>query len=544
MLAVALLKPMRELTFFTTNPTKLAHARYLAEGQQVRIQGFRQRTYHAGYVEPRLASREAILEASYQSAKRQILKAGYSEATHPFILEDTSVRIDALSGADDEIPGVDIKYWMDGRTFESLDSMLRAEGNVRGATVRSDVLLYVPSNYRRPWGVDSEYIVFTGEQRGSIVSKERSYETNLVYPWLDNRSFNRWFQPEGCDAPLGSLPIGVADKVDFRRKSFQQLFRFLDDRRFSSALGTQMQLPLDNRPNIILCGYTCAGKTTASQYLTRAFGYLHVEASDFMYLSYYYRHGFQGILSIGDFAESALGQKPTIAAEKVAEYILENLAEPIVISGFRAPQEIIYLEKEMALRGKYFTRRFVVADEQVRFERLRARARPGDNLTIGEFRARDHQQQRMGLELIKQSPDVLILDNDSSMQTYFGSINHLIGSESKDEINIEASLASLASISDVGLQDAILIALLSVWKDDETRKFYTTTEMAGLIATVFPKMHPKHKDNVSRYFNQDYYAFYEIFRSKNAKKYRLSNTGYGIAVRTLRSTLKALKNNA
>ncbi|MER9305898.1 AAA family ATPase [Mesorhizobium sp. M0293] len=532
---------MRELTFFTTNPTKLAHARYLAEGHQIRIQGFRQRTYHAGYVEPRLTSREAILEASYRSAKRQILKAGYSEATHPFILEDTSVRIDALSGTDNDVPGVDIKYWMDGRTFASLDSILRASGNVRGATVRSDVLLYVPSNYRKSWGIDKDYVVFTGEQDGTIVDIEREYDTNLVYPWLDNKSFNRWFQPAGCDAPLGSLPIEVADKVDFRRKSFQQLFEFLDERRYSSVARTQLQLPLDHRPNIILCGYTCAGKTTASQYLARAFGYLHVEASDFMYLSYYYRHGYHGVLSIGDFAESALAQKPTIAAEKVAEYILENLSEPIVISGFRAKQEIIHLEKEMALCGKDFERHFVVADEQARFERLLARARPGDDLTIGEFRARDHQQERMGLELIKKSPGVLALDNNGSVQTYFNSMNQLVGAESKDEIDIESSLASVARISDVGLQDAILIALLSVWKDDETRKFYTTTEMANLISAVFPKMRPKHKDNVSRYFNQDYYVFYEIHRNKNAKKYRLSNTGYGMAIRTLRSTLKIQK---
>jgi hypothetical protein len=90
---------MRELTVFTTNQTKLAHARYIAEGRQIRIKGFRQRTYHADYIEPRLASRQDILRASYESAKAQLTKAGFSEASHPFVLEDTSVRIDALSTA-------------------------------------------------------------------------------------------------------------------------------------------------------------------------------------------------------------------------------------------------------------------------------------------------------------------------------------------------------------------------------------------------------------------------------------------------------------
>src|ERR1700693_1157199 len=153
---------MRELTFFTTNQTKLAHARYIAEGYQIRIKGFRQRTYHADYIEPRLMSREAIWEASYRSAISQMLKAGFSGSSHPFILEDTSVRIDALSG-DEDVPGVDIKYWMQASTFESLDRMLRAGGNVRGATVRSDVLLHIPSSFRAAWGVDREFIIFTGE---------------------------------------------------------------------------------------------------------------------------------------------------------------------------------------------------------------------------------------------------------------------------------------------------------------------------------------------------------------------------------------------
>ena len=190
---------MRELTFFTTNQTKLAHARYIAERRLIRVVGFRQRTYHAGYHETRLRLREEILEASYRSAIKQIVKAGYSEASHPFILEDTSVRIDALSNSDEEIPGVDIKYWMEGRTFENLDTMLRAAGNLRSATVRSDVLLHVPRSYRTAWGSSNDFMIFTGEQRGSIVEMEGEFAANAVYPWLDNKSFNK------CSSPMVAL---------------------------------------------------------------------------------------------------------------------------------------------------------------------------------------------------------------------------------------------------------------------------------------------------------------------------------------------------
>ncbi|CAA7614367.1 conserved hypothetical protein [Magnetospirillum sp. LM-5] len=527
---------MRELTFFTSNQTKLAHARYLAEGRRIRIKGFRQRTYHAGYNEPRLHSRAEILKQSYLSALEQIGKARLPAASHAFILEDTSVRIDALSDATHEVPGVDIKYWMEDRTFESVDALLKAAGNDRGASVRSDILLHIPGNFAKTWGIDEEYLVFTSEQRGSIIDREHVFDSNPVYPWLDNRSFNKWFVPEGCDAPLGALPIARADQVDFRRGAFEQLFDFLETRRYFPTPTIQLALHFERKPNILLCGYTCSGKTTASQHLARRFGYLHVEASDFMHLSYYYRHGFRGPTPIGDFAERALAEKPTIAAEKAVEYMLANLAEPLVISGFRAPAEVTFLDATMRAHGKEFTHYFVEADEASRFARLRARARPGDDLDAQEFHDRDLQQQRMGLDAIQQLETMQPLSNHGDLATYLAKIDLLVGDAGEGEIDIAARLTGLPTIGEIGLQDAILIALLRVWEEDETRRFYTTTEIAALISGAFPAIHPKHKDNVSRYFNQDFYAYYEISEGTGAaaRKYRLSNTGYGMSIRVLR----------
>src|SRR6202000_1969532 len=127
----------------------------------------------------------------------------------PFILEDTSVRIDALSTKTLEVPGVDIKYWMADQTFSSLDTLLRRASNNRRVTVRSDVLLHIPTNLRTAWRMNSEFVVFKGEQGGRIVETEQLFDTNVVYPWLDNRSFNRWFVPEGAERPFGALPIEI-----------------------------------------------------------------------------------------------------------------------------------------------------------------------------------------------------------------------------------------------------------------------------------------------------------------------------------------------
>jgi len=359
------------------------------------------------------------------------------------------------------------------------------------------------------------------------------------YPWLDNKSFNKWFVPLGQTAPFGALPIDEADRVDFRRKAFEQLFDFLIKQHFLIAEPKQLEFGLDRKSNLILSGHTCAGKTTGSQHLARKFGYLHVEASDFMYLNYYYRHGYRGDISIGDFAEDALAQKPEIAAEKVAEYIADNLGSPVIVSGFRSSREVAHLKEAMATVGKSFSVVFVDSDEPTRYGRLISRRRPGDDISLEEFRHRDGQQRRMGLEQISSSAGTHLLKNDASLPEYLEAVDILVGPDLPDDIVVATALAKLGDVSEIKLEDAILIALLGAWTSEENRPFFSTTQISVMIRTTFASAPPKHKDNVSRYFNQDFYAYYEIAGglSHTKRRYRLSNTGYGMAIRSLRSLL-------
>lgn len=528
---------MLDLTFFTSNATKLAHARYIAERWPLRIVGFRQRTYHADYYEPRVTTRSELLSASYKSALIQCEKAGFATKNHLFFLEDTSVRITALSSADGDVPGLDVKYWMQDQTFERLDASLKRAGNCRHAVVRSDVLLHVPDTYKPQWGIVDDYLVFTATQDGDVVDREFTFTTNLVFPWLDNKSFNKWFQPTGTHAPLGSLEITSADKVDFRRGSFEKLFRFLDSKHLLTAKPTQLSLHLDDTPNFILCGYTCAGKTTAGQYLAKRYGYLHVEASDFMYLNYYYRHGVQDRVSIEEFAKEALLQKPHIAAERIADYIEEYLATPVVITGFRSIKEAEWLTDKLSYSGKAFRTIFVETDQVTRFKRMRARGRPGDDSAFDEFQDRDEQQKRMGLENWRESGQVLLLSNDTAMTIYQERLDDQVGPRRAMDFAVPNAVELLEAKASVKLEDSILIALLLVGSNDGERDYYTTTQIAATINRIFKSIQPKHKDNVSRYFNQDFYAYYEIDNDQEAelKKYRLSNTGRGRALRTLAS---------
>lgn len=531
---------MRPLTFFTGNQTKLAHARYVAEGVPLRIVSFRQRTYHASYIEPRLESREELLRQSYESAREQCEKAGISLDGSPFILEDTSVRIEAFSGQANDYPGTEVKFWMAEQTFADLDRKLKACGNDRRVSVRSDVLLHVPKSLQDAWQTKDPYLVFVGVQAGSIVEQEFDYESNLVFPWLDNKSFNKWFAPDGFNAPFGSLSILQADKVDFRRHSFNQLFKFLKTVGYTANAQRQLKLQLDPSPTILLCGQTCCGKTTASQWLTREFGFLHVEASDFMHLSYLLRHGYEGEVRIGDYAEDALKQKPHIAAEKVIDYILEHSGTPIVISGFRSPAEVEYAETRLLDAGRKLSKCFVEADQNRRFERLKARMRAGDELDIEKLQKRDAQQGRMGLDTIERDPDFRHITNNSSIPAYTRKIARLIPKISAIDVDIAEQLRAASMATEVKLEDAIKIALLTSWEDHERRPNFTTTQITKAINDQFPLIKSKHKDNVSRYFNQDFYPYYEISGDRDRRRYRLSNTGFGEAVKALREVVADL----
>ncbi len=526
---------MLALTFFTSNPTKLAHGRYLAESEPIEIHGFRQRTYHAGYEEPRLQSREDLLAASYESAVQQAKKARILSPRHFFILEDTSVTIDALSTPTEEVPGLDVKYWMREATFDSVDASIHAAGGNRKATVRSDVLLHIPSAYRKLWGT-GEYVVFTGEQSGSIVERETAFSTNVMYPWLDNQTFNKWFRPEGASGALGSLPIDEANTYDFRRKAFEKLFRFLREHKLLRSPTPQRRLPLQRDINYIICGYTCAGKTTASQHLARSFDYLHVEASDFMHLAYYMRHDVPDRISIGDFAEQALLEKPEIAAEAIAKYVQADVESPCVISGFRSVREIDWLVEKLGEYGKRFRLVFVRSPQTERFTRMVKRSRSGDVNDVARFRSRDEQQERMGLEVIADDPRTVAWDNGSELSEYLDLIERDVDRDPLGEPDLERWLAAVSRKSRLKLEEAILIALLTRWADDENRPSFTTSEIAKIINELLSETSRKHKDNVSRYFNQNFYAYYEveIDPARGTRRYRLSNTGYGKALRMLR----------
>lgn len=528
-----------EITFFTSSLPKLAHSRHLLTRYGLIVQGFREQTYHANYREPRILDRELLLRQSYESALEQAKRAGILTSNRFFFLEDTSVEIPALSVEGREVPGLDIKYWMRENTFETVDALLKANGNDRRAIVRSHVVLHIPSRIREIREDNYEFRIFSSEQHGHISRREEKFTTNLMYPWLDNRTFNKWFCPADAKFPIGKMDISEADKFDFRRPAFENMAKFISEAVPKTTRPRQLSLTLEENGNLVICGYPCAGKTTAGQQLARELGYLHIEASDFMHLAYNQRHGLTDEFSISEFALCALKEQPDVAASEIIEFLHKNPIRPWVITGFRALAEIDALHACLKNVGQEFKTVFIESDMETRYLRMTTRNRSGDTSEMGEFARRDEQQKEMGLDIIRSTFEHASIANMGSLADFLALVlEAAYGAGCKVSKSTESMQGfKTLDLDEVPLQDAILISLLTKWSDSENREYFTTTEIAHLTGKVFPNATKKQKDNVSRYFNQSFYPYYEsiVGTDRMPNRYRLSNTGYGEAINRLRA---------
>lgn len=503
-----------EIVFITSSRIKLAHAEYLAKNYNITIS--KQKNYGIGYIEPRIYNREQLLNESYKDAHERFVKNVSLPEEKFFIIEDTSVIINALSDSTNEVPGLDIKYWMKEHTFEKLDLMLKQQGNNRKCSVRSDIILHLPKKLKEKYQTD--YMQFTGISEGFIVESEYKYSTNATYPWLDNRTFNKWFTPDGT-IPLGMMNIAQALKYDFRKKAFDGLLGFLDSEKYKinqeRIIKHQYALPLYFN-NFILVGPTCAGKSTLAKYLADNYQYYHIEASDFMYKKFYELHGINSGLKIGDFAKQALLENPCVISDLVIDQINRLKGLPFVISGFRDPLEIeCFLKK---YRGGIDVV-YIDADIQIRFQRNTDRKRVDDENSFKNFESKNTLQQSMGLSQMHENYKNTLILNEKSFDEFY----HEFESKYSDLLPEKTSIIANDKINTakLKLEEAILLAMYFD-KNDQGDKYYTTTELSSLIKVTLNV--DKNKNNISRYFNQKFHPYYDI-KSTTSVKYKLNSTG-------------------
>jgi adenylate kinase family enzyme/inosine/xanthosine triphosphate pyrophosphatase family protein len=527
---------MIEIVFFSTNRSKLAHFRYLGEKVGLRVKGFHETTYYASYNEPKIDDRSELLKLSYESALEQWLKRqGANADDHStFFFEDTSVVVEALS-KDTEVPGVNVKYWMRDMTFAKLDALLKRAGNNRKVIVRSDIVMHLPQRWRALLNTAERYLSVVGESHGVIADCERKIQPNLVYPWLDDKTFNKWFVPAGASGPISMLDIKEADRSDFRARAFEKItsvlhgkLSFLANRDEPGA--DQLQIPgIATYPSIfVICGPSCAGKSTTANWMRDKYELLHIEASDFMYKAFWERHGPNPGVSIGNFAEAALQTQPGIVAQPIARFLRESRTSGAVVTGFRSVKEVEIFQQEVG-SGIELALMYLDASVPIRLKRALERGR--DGVTPEKFAKRDKQEIRMGVSDIAKLPNVEWQSNEGSLQELYGAIRTRYRKALQVYTSDKERRAQRQQLHRGQLEGLILRTLLA---ELPTKKWLTTTEIAAALNQRFNEA--KSKNNVSRYFNQEFHPYYELqFRERDGKRtgileYRLSATGISRAM--------------
>lgn len=552
---------MFKIIFLTSSKLKISHFTYLLRDYDIELMP--PPDYGKPYIEPRIYDRDKLLELSVNSANQRLArKAAFKEesdaVTLPielstsvenllipsdhqnriFFLEDTSVVIEALSRGR-EYPGVDIKYWMRDNDFESIDRQLKRRKNNRRVFVRSDLVLYLPPALRdRNEG--SIYKVFTGRSEGYITEVDESFEVNSLYPWLDNKTFNKWFVPDGESRVISQLPIQKALKHDFRKKALDLMLAFLESKRVirrAEIIPHQIpysQIELFPSSDFIFCGPTCSGKTVLAFFISKKFGYLHIEASDFMKKVFHERHGLDSALDIHIFAKETLISEPGIIANQVADYILKTQPYRFVVTGFRSSEEIKVLKAR--LNREDIKLIYIDAPVGVRFLRNKLRARSDVSEDINGFILRNAVQDSMGLSDIRNISTVVENDN-----TLFYYLRNMIKKFIPSESHVDNSRHTLCGVSVyLSLEKVILISLLL---EEQAGKIpLTTSEIARSITASLLCLRTKadgvvvlvNKNNVSRYFNQKFSVNFKVVKVDKVIKYQLSQTGKSAAIALLK----------
>ena len=160
----------------------------------------------------------------------------------------------------------------------------------------------------------------------------------------------------------------------------------------------------------------------------------------------------------------------------------------------------------------------------MRYRRYIDRKRDG-SLSQAEFDERDEVQRRMGLRRLPVEISMHQITNDSSKLEMCGAFQLLMESHGAPRQSVPSTVnfKAVQQSAKHPLESLILKALFTRMVSGE---YFTTTEIAKLINETQADLKTKRsKDNVSRYFNQDFYPYFEISLDGKKRRYRLSSTG-------------------
>lgn len=408
--------------FYTSNADKLIQARliFMRSGYQLH----HYRSQHEPYDEDYSLNTQGLLTWALKQVSQEF------ERRSVFFVEDTSLRIEALSGASD-YPGTRVKEWFSETSFNELDRQIVLRGGDRRCTVKSDIALRLPT-LSRP-------VFFHGETSGTVAETPPAFNTSPQYPWLTSETFNGWFVPEGTKRRLGEMEFEESLSYDFRAKSLNLLIERLEELNAvinlgrwnhvvrqaadaESEVGSQLSLlPLHRRSVLIVIGHKCAGKSTFGDFLMgQRAGVFALEGSTLLR-----QIAAEEGITISNSADAMTFLEERgwdIVAKRAAEYIAQENADINIVTGMRTVEEILWL------RSRFPAARVVLieADSRTRFERHIKRARSDDAQTFKEFARLDEEQMRFGA--LRVAPEIadVVVRNDSDLRPFFRRIDELV----------------------------------------------------------------------------------------------------------------------
>jgi dephospho-CoA kinase/inosine/xanthosine triphosphate pyrophosphatase family protein len=372
----------------------------------------------------------------YSLGKERLLANAIEQITRTvggsslLFVEDTSLRIEALSTSDADFPGLAVKEWFAQATFEQTNIDVREKGDDRRVVVKSDIGLHVPG-LQHP-------IYFHGETRGTLSRIVPSFGGSTQYPWLTPNTFNGWFIPDGGNRCLGEMSLEESWPFDFRIKSLLALIDRLEEytaalnlpanafsRRKRSTPLAQLSLMPHSRPVLIVIGKTCSGKTTLGERAQQNAGFRWFEASDIV-RAFRDRDTVSPDEPIGDFAKRLLADKgQDVVARKILQLVEGEPNMPVVITGFRTLEELELVKSELPQSSVVL----IEASERTRFERYLARARPGSTSRISEFKSLDEGQWGFGLLRVAEDFADLKILNEGSLSDYHQQLDSVISGQ-------------------------------------------------------------------------------------------------------------------
>ena len=166
------------------------------------------------------------------------------------------------------------------------------------------------------------------------------------------------------------------------------------------------------KKNIILIGFSRAGKTTASRYISEKYGYHVIEISEFVYSNYKKSQGFRNALEYANYCFETQGYSFFI--QKIIDSL--NIEEQLIFVGPRSFEEVQLIVD----RFKECVLVWINASYSIR----KNRSKYDNNASLEE---RDRVEGTWGLDYLHKKCDYVI-DNESTKAHYFREIDSLIES--------------------------------------------------------------------------------------------------------------------